>query len=86
VASQNRFLNKRELLVTLAEQKFVSYQNSVTMVGTYRRFGTLGAVYEILAAGAPRPDGAPTVRIRVLESGEALDYPLAAALDDPREG
>ena len=57
-----------------------------TLIGTYRRFGTLGPVYEILASGAPRPDGAPTLRIRVLESGEALDYPLAAALDDPREG
>ena len=57
-----------------------------SLIGTYRRFGTLGPVYAILAAGAPRPDGAPTVRIRVLESGEALDYPLATALDDPREG
>jgi len=50
------------------------------------RSGTLGTVYEIVAAGVPRPDGAPTLRIRVLESGEALDYPLAAILDDPREG
>jgi Family of unknown function (DUF5397) len=56
------------------------------LIGTYRRFGTLGPVYEILTAGAPRPDGAPTLRIRVLESGEALDYPLAAILDDPPEG
>ncbi len=55
------------------------------LIGTYRRFGTLGPVYKILAAGAPRPDGASTLRIRVLESGEALDYPLAAILDDPRE-
>jgi hypothetical protein len=57
-----------------------------TLIGIYRRFGTLGPVYEILAAGTPRPDGAPTLRIRVLESGEALEYPLAAILDDPREG
>ena len=47
------------------------------LVGTFRRFGSGGPVYEVLAI---RNDG--TALIRVVESGEELDYPIAKILDD----
>ncbi len=50
------------------------------LVGTWRRFGRTGPVYEILSQSGDR-----MMRIRVVESGEELDYPLDEVLDDPRE-
>ena len=55
------------------------------LVGTWRRFGPVGPVYEIVAAGKPLPDGDRMMRVRVIESGEEVDYRLADILDDPRE-
>ena len=56
------------------------------LVGTWRRFGAAGPVYEVIGAGAKRGDGERMVRVRVVESGEELDYRLAELMDDPREG
>ena len=42
-------------------------------------------VYEILKAGEKLPDGDHMMRVRVLESGEEVDYRLTDMLDDPRE-
>jgi hypothetical protein len=64
----------------------LAYSIETRTVRTTSTPGTLGRVYEILAAGASRPDGAPTLRLRALKIGEALDYPLTAILYDPREG
>ncbi len=55
------------------------------LVGTWRRFGRTGPVYEILAQRGPAGGGDQMMRIRVIESGEELDYPLDEILDDPRE-
>lgn len=44
----------------------------------FRRFGPDGPPYEIL-----RDDGGSRVRVRVLESGEELDYPRERASIDP---
>lgn len=55
------------------------------LVGSWRRFGTEGPVYQIVSIGTASVDDRPTLRIHVLESGEELDYPLAKALDDPHE-
>ena len=55
------------------------------LVGTFRRFGSVGPVYEITAAGKEMPDGDVTMRIRVVESGEELDYPYSAIIEDPKE-
>jgi hypothetical protein len=54
------------------------------MVGTWRRFGLVGPVYEILEAGEELPDGDRMMRVRVLESGEEVDYRLTDMLDDPK--
>lgn len=53
------------------------------VVGSFRTFGRLGPVYEVLSAIEPVAGNNVLLRIRVLESGEELDYPLATALDDP---
>ena len=56
-----------------------------TLIGTWRRFGVYGPVYEILAEGEALPKGQKFMRVRVIESGEELDYTLADILDDPKE-
>ncbi|MBF0336573.1 MAG: DUF5397 family protein [Nitrospirae bacterium] len=55
------------------------------LVGTWRRFGEIGPVYEIIRAGKVSPDGRRFMRIKVLESDEEVDYPLADILEDPLE-
>ena len=55
------------------------------MVGTWRRFGLLGPVYEVVQACAVLPDGNRVMRVRVVESGEELDYKLTDIFDYPRE-
>ena len=53
--------------------------------GTWRRFGAVGPVYEILEAGRILPDGDRMMRVRLIESGEEVAYRLTEILDDPRE-
>ncbi|MDS4023000.1 MAG: DUF5397 family protein [Candidatus Competibacter sp.] len=55
------------------------------LIGTWRRFGISGPVYEILAEGEKLPTGDETLRVRVIETGEELDYKLTDILDDPKE-
>lgn len=56
-----------------------------SFIGSWRRFGAVGPVYEIVGPGTPRPQEALRMRVRVLETGGELDYPLADIFDDPRE-
>jgi hypothetical protein len=55
------------------------------LVGTFRRFGPFGPPYEIIGIGAEEPRGDRWMRIRVLESGELIDYKFSDILDDPKE-
>ena len=55
------------------------------LVGTWRRFGSVGPVYEIIGMGDELPGGDRLMRVRVVETGEEVDYRLAEILDDPRE-
>lgn len=54
-------------------------------VGSFRRFGPHGPVYEVIAVGRKRPDGDWEMRIRLPQSGEEIDYPLSDLRQDPRE-
>lgn len=56
-----------------------------SFVGSWRRFGPVGPVYEIIGSGDMLPDGDWLMRVRVLETGEEIDYRLTAILDDPLE-
>lgn len=55
------------------------------LIGTWRRFGLVGPVYEVLGEREALPGGDKLMRVRVLESGEEVDYKLTAILDDPKE-
>ena len=56
------------------------------LVGTWRRFGMVGPVYEIVGVDRRLEDGDWMMRIRVLESGEEADYKLSDVMADPEEG
>jgi len=62
-----------------------SFPNVQALVGTWRRFGQVGPVYEIISVGDALAGGDRMMRIRVLETCEEVDYRLADILDDPRE-
>jgi hypothetical protein len=53
------------------------------LVATLRRFGLSGPAYEVLGPAAADQNGLPQMRIRVLESGEELDYPVRDIMADP---
>ncbi len=55
------------------------------VVGTWRRFGVVGPVYEILGEEGDLPDGDKLMKIRVVETGEEVTYRLTDILDDPKE-
>ncbi|MBF0375117.1 MAG: DUF5397 family protein [Alphaproteobacteria bacterium] len=55
------------------------------VVGTWRRFGPVGPVYEIIGKECDLPGGDSLMRVRVVESGEEIDYKLTDILDDPME-
>lgn len=63
----------------------VSLPNLQGLVGTWRRFGQVGPVYEIVSVGDTPADGDRIVRVRVLETSEEINYRLADVLDDPKE-
>ena len=56
-----------------------------SLVGTWRRFGPVGPVYEIVGLGEELPDHDRMMRVRVVETGEEVDYRLTYILDDPRD-
>jgi hypothetical protein len=66
-----------------AEVSMIHHPTS--LVGTWRRFGAVGPVYEIIAIGGELPGGDRMMRIRVVESGEEVDYRFTDILDDSRE-
>jgi hypothetical protein len=63
----------------------VKLPQPANLVGTWRRFGSVGPVYEIIGIGDELSGGDRLMRVRVVETGEEVDYRLAEILDDPRE-
>jgi hypothetical protein len=55
------------------------------LVGTFRRFGAFGPAYEIIGVGKQEGAGDRWMSVRVLESGEVVDYKFSDILDDPKE-
>jgi hypothetical protein len=55
------------------------------LVGTWRRFGLVGPVYEIIGKKSDLPNGDSMMVVKVVETGEAVDYKLTDILDDPAE-
>ena len=52
------------------------------LAGTFRRFGLFGPPYEVLGPGA---SGDQRMRVRLLESGEEIEYGVEHILADPIE-
>jgi hypothetical protein len=53
------------------------------LIGTWWRFGPVGPAYEIVAIGGLTSDGTDTtVKIRLAETGEEVDYTLNHVMDD----
>ncbi len=63
----------------------MSYIQPANLIGTWRRFGVSGPVYEIVGAVEALAEGDHLMRIRVLETGEEVPYRLSDILDDPKE-
>ena len=61
------------------------FMQPVSLVGTWRRFGAAGPVYEVIGVARTDASGESVMRIRVIESGEEADYRMTDILDDPRE-
>lgn len=55
----------------------------VPPLGKFRRFGAVGPAYEILRVAKELENGDALLRVRVLESGEEVDYLRSHALEDP---
>ena len=72
-------------LMTQTHTETVKLPQPANLVGTWRRFGAAGPVYEIISSGDILPGGDCLMRVRVVETGEELDYRLSEILDDPRE-
>jgi hypothetical protein len=51
-------------------------------VGVIKQFGPTGPEYEVLGPAEPE-DGEQMVRIILVRTGEELDYPLKAVLEEP---
>ena len=55
------------------------------LIGSIRRFGLEGPPYEVIGPAASGADGKARMHVRVLESGEELDYPVESLVADPCE-
>lgn len=53
-----------------------------SLIGTWRRFGAVGPAYEVIGIGDKLPDGDRTVKIRLAETSEEVDYTLNRVIDD----
>jgi hypothetical protein len=58
---------------------------AVNLIGTWRRLGAGGPIYDTICAEHALPDDDRLMRIRVIETGEEGEHPLAEILEDPRE-
>ena len=66
-------------------QTHFNHPQPASIVGTWRRFGAVGPVYQVIGEGAELPNGDRLMRVRVVGTGEEVDYRLTKVLDDPRE-
>ncbi|HEX4140027.1 MAG TPA: DUF5397 family protein [Candidatus Methylacidiphilales bacterium] len=55
----------------------------VVAVGQYKTFGAEGPIYKVLGLGHESAQGEWVVPIRVIETGEELDYRYSRFVKDP---
>lgn len=57
---------------------------SVAELGRFHSFGTVGPVYEVMGPPEAANGDGWTMRIRVVESGEEVRYPVTKIQNDPQ--
>lgn len=70
-------------MTAAAKRKEMGMVDMSTLVGSIRCFGLVGPAYEVIGPAASSASGEPQMRIRLIESDEALDYPVNDILRDP---
>lgn len=53
------------------------------LIGQFRTFGSYGPAYQVLGISLHDVNGQESVRIKMIISGEEVDYPVEQALADP---
>jgi hypothetical protein len=66
------------------ETSKIDFAEANALIGTFRRFGPVGEIYEIIGVEQER-DGERLMRIRLPKTGEQASYPVNHILDDPKE-
>jgi hypothetical protein len=61
------------------------FSEAAALIGTFRRFGPVGEVYEVIGVEGDEPHGEPLMRVRLPKTGEEALYALRRILDDPKE-
>ena len=56
-----------------------------SLIGDIRRLGLVGPPYEVLGPSTSAILGEPYMRIRLIESGEQVEYAVADILNDPQD-
>ncbi len=90
-AQPSKGCKKTPRRATLADMEQTHAQPSTSapspdnVIGTWRRFGLVGPVYEVIGQDHKLENGDWLMRIRVLESGEETAYKLTDILGDPAE-
>jgi hypothetical protein len=69
----------------MTESARTDFSEAGALIGTFRRFGPVGEVYEIVGFEGEERSGEPLMRIRLPKSGEEASYSLSHILDDPKE-
>ncbi len=54
-----------------------------SILGSFRTFGPVGPTYEVLCVAGADTGSDVKLTVRVVTTGEMLDYPLADILTDP---
>jgi len=55
------------------------------LIGSFRRFGPVGPVYQVNKVLRAEPNGDTVMEILLIETGETAEYGYTDILDDPKE-
>jgi hypothetical protein len=72
-------------MARLARARETNMVDMGVLVGSIRRFGLEGPPYEVVGPAARGADGRARMLVRLLESGEELDYRVDDLVSDPCE-
>ncbi len=68
----------------MSEVRTKQFPGPHDLVGTFRRFGPVGPVYEVAGVIQHLEDGDTLMKVTLVESGEEAEYRYLNILDDPK--